>query len=117
MATNTGYTMDCFQQIPVEADLPVGNNLQDHLLTIMDFYDNSTSAVNIDKLTSPMHFIQYFTSGSGIHTYSIAFEYVLGSGICKIHTVLFLMLSNKNKFSLLNFTVIPNLSLKVYRHS
>jgi hypothetical protein len=59
------------------ADLPVGDNLQDHLMTAMDFHDNTTSAANIDKLASPLSFLEYITLGSGILSYSMACEHLV----------------------------------------
>jgi hypothetical protein len=61
----TDHAMNHYLQIPVEADLPVGENLQDHMMAALDFHDNTTSAVNFEKLASPLPFLQYFTLGSG----------------------------------------------------
>ncbi|XP_048768066.2 alcohol dehydrogenase [acceptor]-like isoform X2 [Ostrea edulis] len=56
--------------IPVIADLPVGNNLQDHIMTDMEFYDNTTSATTTAKAMSPSAIIQYLATRSGILTKS-----------------------------------------------
>jgi hypothetical protein len=60
----------------VEVDLPVGDNLQDHLMERMDFHDNTTSTVNIEKLTT-MPLMQYFSLGSGLLTYSMICEFLM----------------------------------------
>lgn len=51
--------------IPVVADLPVGDNLQDHIMIFMDFHDNTSSAITKDKLMSPTSLIQYFLFKKG----------------------------------------------------
>ncbi|XP_048768051.1 glucose dehydrogenase [FAD, quinone]-like isoform X2 [Ostrea edulis] len=52
--------------IPVIVDLPVGQNLQDHIMTILDFHDNTTSVTTIEKLMSPISIFQYLAFKSGI---------------------------------------------------
>ncbi|XP_048768064.2 glucose dehydrogenase [FAD, quinone]-like isoform X2 [Ostrea edulis] len=56
--------------IPVIADLPVGDNLQDHIMTDMEFYDNTSGAATIDKIYSSNSSIEYFLKGSGMWTKS-----------------------------------------------
>ncbi|XP_056016593.1 glucose dehydrogenase [FAD, quinone]-like [Ostrea edulis] len=57
--------------ITVKADLPVGENLQDHVMTFMDFHDNTTSMATIDEIMSPVTIIQYLAWGSGFLTKSL----------------------------------------------
>lgn len=52
-------------QIPVTADLPVGDNLQDHLMTIIDYHDNSSGVANIDTASSPLTILHYLAMKSG----------------------------------------------------
>ncbi|XP_061176435.1 glucose dehydrogenase [FAD, quinone]-like [Saccostrea echinata] len=63
--------------IPVVADLQVGDNLQDHLKTFLDFHDNTTSSASKTKIMSPISQIQYKAFKSGImsrpHTEGTAF--------------------------------------------
>jgi hypothetical protein len=49
----------------VTADLPVGENLQDHITTMMDFSDNTSSMATFDKIKSPITTLQYLALGSG----------------------------------------------------
>ncbi|XP_056016160.1 alcohol dehydrogenase [acceptor]-like [Ostrea edulis] len=51
--------------IPVIADLPVGNNLQDHIMTFIDFHDNSSSVANIAMASSPLTIVKYLATKSG----------------------------------------------------
>ncbi|XP_060071667.1 glucose dehydrogenase [FAD, quinone]-like [Ylistrum balloti] len=51
--------------IKVEADLPVGNNLQDHLLAPLTFPVNVTSPITLEKLTSRWTRMQYDIFGKG----------------------------------------------------
>ncbi|XP_048768060.1 glucose dehydrogenase [FAD, quinone]-like [Ostrea edulis] len=51
--------------IPVIADLPVGDNLQDHIMTFIDFHDNSSSVTNLAKVSSPVTILQYLAMKSG----------------------------------------------------
>lgn len=53
----------------MKADLPVGENLQDHVMTFMDFHDNTTSMATIDEIMSPVTIIQYLAWGSGKFSY------------------------------------------------
>lgn len=47
------------------ADLPVGDNLQDHIMTFIDFHDNSSSVTNLAKVSSPVTILQYLAMKSG----------------------------------------------------
>ncbi|XP_061176433.1 glucose dehydrogenase [FAD, quinone]-like [Saccostrea echinata] len=52
--------------IPVVTDLPVGENLQDHIMTIVDFHDNTSSVTTKSKIISPITIIQYLAFKSGL---------------------------------------------------
>eukprot|EP00105_Crassostrea_gigas_P022108 XP_011441494.1 PREDICTED: glucose dehydrogenase [FAD, quinone]-like [Crassostrea gigas] len=52
--------------IPVVADLPVGDNLQDHIMISIDFHDNTSSAITKDKIMAPSNLIQYFLFKKGV---------------------------------------------------
>ncbi|XP_061176434.1 glucose dehydrogenase [FAD, quinone]-like [Saccostrea echinata] len=52
--------------IPVVTDLPVGDNLQDHIMTFLDFHDNTSSMATEAKLLSPITLIKYFAFKSGM---------------------------------------------------
>lgn len=52
--------------IPVVADLPVGDNLQDHIMTFIDFHDNTSSALNKDTHMAPFNIIKYLLFKKGI---------------------------------------------------
>lgn len=54
-----------FNQIPVVADLPVGKNLQDHVMTLLEFHDNTTRVATKPKLASPMNILKYLLFGTG----------------------------------------------------
>ncbi|XP_062566969.1 glucose dehydrogenase [FAD, quinone]-like [Saccostrea cucullata] len=51
--------------IPVVTDLPVGENLQDHIMTFLDFQDNTSSAATEAKLLSPLTILEYLAFKSG----------------------------------------------------
>ncbi|XP_048768061.2 alcohol dehydrogenase [acceptor]-like [Ostrea edulis] len=51
--------------IPVIADLPVGDNLQDHIMTFIDFHDNSSSVASLATISSPITILQYLAMKSG----------------------------------------------------
>ncbi|XP_052699727.1 alcohol dehydrogenase [acceptor]-like [Crassostrea angulata] len=52
-------------EIPVVADLPVGKNLQDHIMTLLEFHDNTTRVATQPKLASPMNILKYLLFGTG----------------------------------------------------
>ncbi|XP_059159179.1 glucose dehydrogenase [FAD, quinone]-like [Physella acuta] len=52
-------------KIPVLADLPVGENLQDHMTFDVGVKINESLSVNPSSLGSPMNIQQYFTNGTG----------------------------------------------------
>ncbi|XP_048768069.2 glucose dehydrogenase [FAD, quinone]-like [Ostrea edulis] len=51
--------------IPVVADLPVGDNLQDHVMTFLEFHDNSSTVASLAKVSSPITILQYLAMKSG----------------------------------------------------
>nr|XP_022334600.1 uncharacterized protein LOC111131397 [Crassostrea virginica]XP_022334601.1 uncharacterized protein LOC111131397 [Crassostrea virginica]XP_022334602.1 uncharacterized protein LOC111131397 [Crassostrea virginica]XP_022334603.1 uncharacterized protein LOC111131397 [Crassostrea virginica]XP_022334604.1 uncharacterized protein LOC111131397 [Crassostrea virginica]XP_022334605.1 uncharacterized protein LOC111131397 [Crassostrea virginica] len=63
--------------IPVVADLPVGENLQDHVMTFLEFHDNTTRVATKPKIETPWNIMQYllFKTGalSKTHSEGIAF--------------------------------------------
>ncbi|XP_052104448.1 uncharacterized GMC-type oxidoreductase Mb1310-like [Mytilus californianus] len=54
--------------IPLHADLPVGNNLQDHLLFFMSYRVNADWMINAQKLSDPGEFLKYIIDKKGIYT-------------------------------------------------
>jgi hypothetical protein len=46
--------------IPVISDLPVGDNLQDHPTTGVEFYFNSSVSYDIIKALSPLSIAKYY---------------------------------------------------------
>ncbi|CAC5408063.1 Glucose dehydrogenase [FAD, quinone] [Mytilus coruscus] len=57
-------------KIPVHADLPVGSNLQDHMIYGLPIYANVSYAIDITKATSIKTLLQYFLFGKGYLTSS-----------------------------------------------
>ena len=54
-------------QIPVHADLPVGQNLQDHVIVHLPFFPNKSLSVTEDKLLAPSSFLQWYLFGTGTY--------------------------------------------------
>lgn len=54
--------------IPVVADLPVGNNLQDHMMFHMKYNINSSISINTQTLQAPIPKVQYALSKTGIYS-------------------------------------------------
>ena len=54
------------QQIPVVADLPVGDNLQDHIFTTLSFKDNTNSAASVAPSLAAVLRYLVFRSGLSI---------------------------------------------------
>ncbi|XP_021368451.1 glucose dehydrogenase [FAD, quinone]-like [Mizuhopecten yessoensis] len=52
--------------IPVLADLPVGENLQDHIMIPLSYSTNTTGAVTLEKMTSTWTTKQYEYLGTGL---------------------------------------------------
>lgn len=52
--------------IPVQADLPVGDNLQDHLFVDYGIRINSSDGITQDKLTSWTEYFKYILFGEGV---------------------------------------------------
>ena len=52
------------QQIPVVADLPVGDNLQDHIFTTLSFKDNTNSAASVAPSMAAV--LRYLVFRSGL---------------------------------------------------
>nr|XP_022293525.1 uncharacterized protein LOC111104083 isoform X1 [Crassostrea virginica]XP_022293526.1 uncharacterized protein LOC111104083 isoform X1 [Crassostrea virginica] len=52
--------------IPVVADLPVGDNLQDHIMNFIDFHENRSFTVTEEKVLSPINLLKYFVLGKGL---------------------------------------------------
>ncbi|XP_052085998.1 glucose dehydrogenase [FAD, quinone]-like [Mytilus californianus] len=55
-------------KIPVHADLPVGNNLQDHPVLIMSYSINTTLNTNVNKFTDPENVLDYILHNKGFYT-------------------------------------------------
>ena len=58
-------------QIPVHADLPVGQNLQDHLYLTLPFFPNVSMSVTMEKLSSIWTLIQWQLFGTGKYCYKV----------------------------------------------
>ncbi|KAK3097269.1 hypothetical protein FSP39_008216, partial [Pinctada imbricata] len=52
-------------RISVQADLPVGQNLQDHLFTPLSFFPNESLSVTTGKLLNPTSILQWIVQGTG----------------------------------------------------
>ncbi|XP_023228519.1 glucose dehydrogenase [FAD, quinone]-like [Centruroides sculpturatus] len=62
-------------KIPVVSDLPVGLNLQDHILTLgVDFLIDKPVSINALHVSSPFNVLSYFKYGSGPLTLPVGFE-------------------------------------------
>ncbi|XP_052085981.1 glucose dehydrogenase [FAD, quinone]-like isoform X2 [Mytilus californianus] len=55
-------------KIPVHADLPVGNNLQNHPILAMPYSINTTLNINVKKLTDPETVLDYILHRKGYYT-------------------------------------------------
>lgn len=47
------------------ADLPVGENLQDHVMTFLEFHDNTTRVATKPKIETPWNIMQYLLFKTG----------------------------------------------------
>ncbi|CAG2211936.1 unnamed protein product [Mytilus edulis] len=64
-------------KIPVHADLPVGNNLQDHPVVIMSYSINTTLNTNGQKFTDPENVLDYILHNKGFYTTPLMDGYML----------------------------------------
>lgn len=54
-------------KISVEADLPVGNNLQDHMLFFMSYKTNVSLAMNSKNVSNPVELLNYIVNKEGLY--------------------------------------------------
>lgn len=47
------------------ADLPVGENLQDNVMTFLEFHDNTTRVATKPKIETPWNIMQYLLFKTG----------------------------------------------------
>ncbi|KAK7496665.1 hypothetical protein BaRGS_00012072 [Batillaria attramentaria] len=60
--------------IKVQADLPVGDNLQDHVFADIGFSINTTDGITVDKMNSLWEQAKYFFFGTGVWSLGYGIE-------------------------------------------
>ncbi|XP_078317407.1 glucose dehydrogenase [FAD, quinone]-like [Crassostrea virginica] len=59
------HVISAKREIPVEADLPVGENLQDHIMLTLRFLDRTLNSMTEKKATNILSLLQYYLFHTG----------------------------------------------------